>query len=480
MKRRIAALLLALLTVLGVFPVTALAAANIPDALGEVDIYHSGEKMDYLSINGQARSQTYTYYNYKAPDGSTKQIPAYCVNPNTAGVPQKVPAGSSIQYLADDKATDPKVTGTVASGYPHRTLDALGLNSPQEAYYATKMALWCYLISGWNIQDLQVNPSCSDQAAAQRVLTAAKKIYSDGMCWTVDKNPRITLTPDQTEPYPVTVNGTDYLQQVYTLESETWVDGELVDVAFADPGAVPAGTRITDMNDKDITRIPVYTPTGTNFSGQFKLLIPAGSPSGSVQMTFSANVHNYAVFYAVCQETGKYGPLQKYMVDTDPRQALKTDAVTSWTTAGTPDPDPIPTPTPTPDPTPTPTPDPTPTPTPPGNLTIIKRETGTLTLLDGAIFEVVGPNGDTIGMFSTVDGMISIPDLVPGNYTVYERVPPEFHLLSRNPAQNVTVQEGQTATLTFDNAPFGELRVEKYSDTGEGLAGVVIDRKSVV
>ena len=479
MKRRIAALLLALLTVLGVFPVTALAAANIPDALGEVDIYHSGEKMDYLSINGQARSQTYTYYNYKAPDGSTKQIPAYCVNPNTAGVPQKVPAGSSIQYLADDKATDPKVTGTVASGYPHRTLDALGLNSPQEAYYATKMALWCYLISGWNIQDLQVNPSCSDQAAAQRVLTAAKKIYSDGMCWTVDKNPRITLTPDQTEPYPVTVNGTDYLQQVYTLESETWVDGELVDVAFADPGAVPAGTRITDMNDKDITRIPVYTPTGTNFSGQFKLLIPAGSPSGSVQMTFSANVHNYAVFYAVCQETGKYGPLQKYMVDTDPRQALKTDAVTSWTTAGTPDPDPIPTPTPTPDPTPTPTPDPTPTPTPPGNLTIIKRETGTLTLLDGAIFEVVGPNGDTIGMFSTVDGMISIPDLVPGNYTVYERVPPEFHLLSRNPAQNVTVQEGQTATLTFDNDPFGELRVEKYSDTGEGLAGVVMQIKHI-
>lgn len=202
MKRRIAALLLALLTVLGVFPVTALAAANIPDALGEVDIYHSGEKMDYLSINGQARSQTYTYYNYKAPDGSTKQIPAYCVNPNTAGVPQKVPAGSSIQYLADDKATDPKVTGTVASGYPHRTLDALGLNSPQEAYYATKMALWCYLISGWNIQDLQVNPSCSDQAAAQRVLTAAKKIYSDGMCWTVDKNPRITPhpRPDRTLP----------------------------------------------------------------------------------------------------------------------------------------------------------------------------------------------------------------------------------------------------------------------------------------
>ena len=146
MKRRIIALLLALMTVLGVFPVTALVAATVPDALGEVDIYHSGEKMDYLSINGKAREQTYTYYNYKAPDGSTKQIPAYCVNPNTAGVPQSVPVGTGIQYLADEKASDPKVTGTVASGYPHRSLSDLGLNSPQEAYYATKMALWCYLL----------------------------------------------------------------------------------------------------------------------------------------------------------------------------------------------------------------------------------------------------------------------------------------------------------------------------------------------
>ena len=117
------------MTVLGVFPVTALAAATVPDALGEVDIYHSGEKMDYLSINGKAREQTYTYYNYKTLDGSTKQIPAYCVNPNTAGVPQSVPVGTGIQYLADEKASDPKVTGTVASGYPHRSLSDLGLNS---------------------------------------------------------------------------------------------------------------------------------------------------------------------------------------------------------------------------------------------------------------------------------------------------------------------------------------------------------------
>ena len=126
MKRRILALILALVTVLGMLP-TALAASSEEEALGEVSIYHNGVKVDYLSINGRVREQTYTYYNYVDADGTSKQIPAYCVNPNTAGVPQSVPAGTGIKYLANEKHTDPKVFGIVASGYPHRTVEDMGL-----------------------------------------------------------------------------------------------------------------------------------------------------------------------------------------------------------------------------------------------------------------------------------------------------------------------------------------------------------------
>ncbi len=57
MKRRILALLLTLLTVLGMFPATALAASSEEAALGEIDIYSDGTELDYLSINGAARSQ---------------------------------------------------------------------------------------------------------------------------------------------------------------------------------------------------------------------------------------------------------------------------------------------------------------------------------------------------------------------------------------------------------------------------------------
>ncbi len=469
MKRRILALLLTLLTVLGMFPATALAASSEEEALGEIDIYSDGTSLDYLSINGAARTQKYTYYNYKAQDGTTNEIPCYCVNPNTKGVPQAVPAGTGVEYLANQKCTDTKVLGIVASGYPHVPLDKLGLNSKYEAYYATKMALWCHLLSNWSVYDLKVNPGCSDQAAAQRVLKAAKDIYQTGMYWTKPLTPKLTATPDQPNPYPVTIDGKGYMQQVYQVVSETWVDGGWVHVKFTDSSSVPTGTRIIDKDGNDCTQISCMESTGNGFAGQFTILIPQESMDegdGSVQVEVSGVGHNYAIFYATCAETDKYGNLQKYMADTDPRHPIKVDVIANYSKNPPPPDDPPPE-------------NPPPEITPPGDLLIIKRDAGTLDLLDGAIFEVVGPNGDTIGSFSSVGGEVSVPNLEPGNYTVYERVPPRNYLLSDEPARNVTVKTGETATLTYDNEPFGSLRIEKVSDTGEKLPGVHIQIKHI-
>ena len=469
MKRRILALLLTLITALGMLPAPALAASSEEEALGEIDIYSDGTSLDYLSINGAARTQKYTYYNYKAQDGTTNEIPCYCVNPNTKGVPQAVPAGTGVEYLANQKCTDTKVLGIVASGYPHVPLDKLGLNSKYEAYYATKMALWCHLLSNWSVYDLKVNPGCSDQAAAQRVLKAAKEIYQTGMYWTKPLTPKLTATPDQPNPYPVTIDGKGYMQQVYQVVSETWVDGGWVHVKFTDSSSVPTGTRIIDKDGNDCTQISCMESTGKGFAGQFTILIPQESMDegdGSVQVEVSGVGHNYAIFYATCAETDKYGNLQKYMADTDPRHPIKVDVIANYSKNPPPPDDPPPE-------------NPPPEITPPGDLLIIKRDAGTLDLLDGAIFEVVGPNGDTIGSFSSVGGEVSVPNLEPGNYTVYERVPPRNYLLSDEPARNVTVKTGETATLTYDNEPFGSLRIEKVSDTGDRLPGVTIQIKHI-
>lgn len=322
MKKRLISMLLALLAVMGLLPTAAFAASTPEEALGEVQIYNGGVEMSYLSINGRIRSQIYTYYNYDNGSGSTREIPAYCVNPNTLGVPQTVGVGESIEYLADEKASDPKVVGIVANGYPTRSLAELGLENKYQGYYATKMALWCYLLSNWDINNLKVNPNLTgvELQRAQKILAAAKDVYARGTAWNEMLSPEVTCTPDRDTAYEVTIDGKQYKQQVFTFWSKTWVCDYSVNVAFSVPDDVPDGTRIVDMNNQDITTITTEG-TGDGYAGKFKILYPLESvqgKTGSVQLSFNTNVYKYAVFFAICQEKDEYGELQNYVVDTDP------------------------------------------------------------------------------------------------------------------------------------------------------------------
>ena len=314
MKKRILSMLLAVVMLLGMFPGVASAADSVEEALGEVDIYNGGQKLSYLSINGRVRELIYTYYNYVDRNGNTKEIPAYCVNPNTKGVPQTVAEGESIKYLAEEIGSDPKVMGIIANGYPHRGLGELKLENKYQAYYATKMALWCYLLSNWDINNLKVNPNLTgvELERANKMLAATKDIYRRGTAWSTVLSPNVTAIPDQEVAYPATVNGQEYLQQIFTVTSETWVCDYSINVAFTDPSAVPAGTKIVDMNNREIDVITTQA-TGQGYSGQFKVLYPVGSvegQSGSVQLSFRTNVYKYAIYYAVCAETDKFGNLQ--------------------------------------------------------------------------------------------------------------------------------------------------------------------------
>ena len=458
MKKRLVSMLLALVMVLGMLPVTVLAAGS-EEALGEVNIYNGEQKLSYLSINGRIRELIYTYFNHVGANGKTKEIPAYCVNPNTTGVPQTVAPGESIKYIAKEKGNDPKIMGIIANGYPTRGLSELKLENKYHAYYATKMALWCYLLPNWNINNLKVNPNLTgaELQRAQAILVAAKDIYVRGTAWNKIYSPRVTAAPDRDAAYAVTVDGQQYKQQVFTVHSDTWVCNYAIRVAFSDPASVPAGARIVDMNNKDITTITT-SGTGDGYGGKFKVLYPAAAvagKTGSVQLSFSTNVYQYAVFYATCAEVNKYGQIQNYMCDTDPTTTMKLSTYSNYSDGGEVEP-------------------------PDTGLKITKLEKGTDTPLSGAIFEVVGPDGATVGTFATgSDGTVTIPLTLAGNYTVYERVAPLDHLLSDMPAQNIKVEYGKVAELTCWNEPYGTLRIEKLSDTGAHLPGAMVQIKHI-
>ena len=464
MRHRLISLLLTFIVMLGMIPSVASAASTPEEALGEVNIYSGGYSMKYLAVNGRVQTQSYTYFLYSNSAGEVQEIPAYCVTPNQYGVPQTVPEGESIEYLAEEKASDPKVVGLIANMYPHRSLEELGLDNKYQAFYAGKIALWCYLIPEWDIRSVTVAPGLtgSERAIGEKLLDAATRIYTQGMTWDHVDEPQITVTPDREQAYPITIDGEEYLQQIFTVTSDTWVVNHLIDVAFQSSSKVPVGTRITDMEGRDLTQLEVSN-TGNGYSGQFKVLYPAASvegQSGSVQLTLSADVYQYAVFYALCQEVDEYGNLQDYLCDTDPKVGLARNAISNYNSETGPGPDPDPEQT---------------------ALKITKYEAGTTVTLAGATFEVVGPDGDTVGIYTTPEsGTVTIPLTEVGNYTIYERVPPEYHLLDEEPVKQVTVKYGETAEVDFENEPYGDLRIEKIDgSTGAGLAGAKIQIKHI-
>ena len=188
------------------------------------------------------------------------------------------------------------------------------------------------------------------------------------------------------------------------------------------------------------------------------MLYPAAAvagKTGSVQLSFTTDVYKYAVFYATCAEVNKYGQLQNYMCDTDPTVTMRLSAYSNFSDGEKPE-------------------------APDTGLKLIKLEKGTDTPLSGAIFEVVDPDGATVGTFVTgSDGTVTIPLTLAGNYTVYERVAPLDHLLSDTPAQNIKVEYGKVAEITFWNEPYGTLRIEKLSDTGAHLPGAMVQIKHI-
>ena len=267
----------------------------------------------------------------------------------------------------------------------------------------------------------------------------------------------MTVTADKSTAYPVTIDGQAYLQQVFTVWSETWVYDYDVTVSFSDPGSVPDGTKIVDANNNEITAVTTQ-PTSDGYAGTFKVLYPASSvegQSGNVQLSLSAPVAQYAAMYAVCQEKDKYGELQNYICDLDNNVRLDVAAISSYADGGEPGPDET-------------------------ALKIVKLEEGTELPLEGAVFSIYDPEGRKVGSFSTgPDGTVVIPLTLEGHYTVTEEIPPRYHLLPEERTQHADVEYDKTATLTFWNAPYGSLRVEKRSDTGDALSGVTIQIKHI-
>ena len=86
------------------------------------------------------------YYAEYLQDGVS--YPAYCLDKTKQGVTNDL----SYSVSVNNAITDVKLWRIIINGYPYKTIEELGCANKEEAFTATKQAIYCY-IHGNNPQD---------------------------------------------------------------------------------------------------------------------------------------------------------------------------------------------------------------------------------------------------------------------------------------------------------------------------------------
>ena len=246
---------------------------------GRHTVQPSGEGYNrFLMYDGVPKADDFAYWVY---EDTGEKYPAYCVSPTKPGVTEL----GSYDVNVKELTTDPKLYWILRHGYPYNTPEELSVSDEDEAYAATKMALWTSL-NGWDLNKWAVNPNCTVPGDHSDVLAALKNIVAAAAKDEVlgVPNYHVTIVPESSEPVLDSVDS-DYYSVTYHFEYDERINPLSVQVQWK--STQPPGAKITREDN---------TETGYfKIDEKVKLLVPkdwadqqTGSQTISLAMFFTS------------------------------------------------------------------------------------------------------------------------------------------------------------------------------------------------
>ena len=214
----------------------------------EADLYEKNVTTGVITYNGEEIITTYVYYT---KDGT--EYPAYCISPWADGVGEY----GSYTVTVDSLLNDAYLWRVITNGYPYKSISELGCNSKEEAFIATKQAVYCA------IYGREASWYGSLGASGDRVINAMTQILSAANSSSAGKpsgNIEINTSDDE---WQLDSDMPNYISKTFSISASTSYDTYTVTLE----GTYPSGTTIFDTSGN---------PKTTFTSGeQFKISIPA-------------------------------------------------------------------------------------------------------------------------------------------------------------------------------------------------------------
>lgn len=358
------------------------------------------------------------YYAQYAKDGVT--YPAYCLDKTKQGVNNELSYSVSIQ----DAISDVKLWRIIINGYPYKTIEELGCANKEEAFTATKQAIYCY-IHGNNPNDYSPIGE-----AGNRTLRALKQILTNAESSNETQISNTVKVIKEQDSFNVDSKEKNYVSKIYSIQAGTTISNYQIELEKENQN-LPEGIKITDTNNNPKTEF--------SQNEKFKILIPIKNllNEDSFNIKIKTKIKNKPVLYGKAENSG----YQDYALTAATYEDAYGKAQDKYYKNET-------------------------------KVKIIKQDEETKERLENVEFNILDENKQIIyaNLKTDKNGEVQIKNLIPGKYYIQETSTKDGYLLDNNLIEfNVDLNEEFTITINnlFEKIPEQETKKDETSEKVE-------------
>ena len=352
-------IIITLIILLGsiIFPKSSIAAGNT------VELYATHRYGNLLERNGVDLTCIYIVYE---KDGI--EYPSYCLNLELDGATEDF----SYSVNTDNLITDMEIWRTVINGYPYKSLEELGCETKEEAYLATRQAVYCAVYD----RDPNSYKALGGQAG-ERTLNALKQIVNAARTGTETKPSSTLNISSNNAKWEIDNIDKNYLSKEFTVTAAAGIKDYAVNLS----GTTIEGTKITDVNNVEKN---IFSS-----NEKFKILIPITNidKDGNFSINVNGKVATKPVIFGLSPSSNLQNTALTGSIYED-GAGIKTEYYFQNQT----------------------------------KIVIQKQNQDTKNPLKGVKFELLNENKEVIyaDLTTNEEGIIVIENLLPGKYYIHE------------------------------------------------------------
>ncbi len=356
------------------------------------NIYKTHDCGSLLKYNGITVKVSYVEYQ-----NNGISYPAYCMDKTKPGAEDGAYDVNINKYV-----TDVGLWKVLTNGYPYKSLEQLGVETKEEAYTATKQAVYCY-IHGNNVDSYT---GIGD--AGNRTLNALKNILTNAENMPTGMISNYVGIDNWTDNWKQEETNNQYISKNFSIESEAGINEYVISLSDSN---ILEYIKITDTNNIEKNTF--------NGDEEFKVHIPIKylNNVGNLNINVNAELITKTILYGTAPNSG----LQDYALTGSIYENASGNIVENYPENET-------------------------------SIIIIKQDIDTKEKLENVEFEILNENMETIysNLKTDKEGMIIIEDILPGKYYIKEtNTLPNYYLYEE--LIEVELKMNQEYKITVNN-----------------------------